>query len=1631
MSSEQGITIYKAQCKDCRAEFTYSERQRLEMLAQGQSPPERCPIHRASHSREIRAIAMSHFELKPRKKDATVVIKSGGLGSVIHTRDANHYRASNPPPSDDFDVAITDDDIRELFRELRGDGVQVAVIEGATGSGKSTMLPYKMMCPPAGEPVNQFTKFGPIILTEPTIQAAQRTATTIATKLHGGGLGTGHEVGYRHSQSRAMDKRNKLVVITDGSLISWIGSGMLGEFGTIIIDEAHERSLNIDLIIGLLRQELPRYPHLRVIIASATIDAQHFIDFFQGATKVWHRQFEGKKNFGYGDPVFTDGVSFRDTNQVRAAVIKRIFYVIENREPGDMLVFLPTIKFIDSAIQELRNELTQRKLGDQIMVHPLHSRLTEREQSAALSPDPDGKTKIVLATTLAETSLTVEGLTYVVDSGLVAQPLWDPITEQNNYAPKTHSQAGCRQRWGRVGRDAPGEVFPIYSEDQFKEFAPYTKAEIERSPLDNLILGAKAAGVQNLDEFPWVSQPNTVEISRAQKALKDIGALDEDGDITEHGLELRNMSMDAALASLVINADELACATEMAALVALLLAPRKTGLQVLAEARNWDVATHYAADTAHTALAQGCWDDLDLLLKIFQGWSEAEDRQEWARFFFINHETLIEADRRRAEILAFLSAHKKDDEVRPIDFSLLDRVRVLLLRGLREDVYGQLSQNDPGAHYEQLWSKETTKPRKISLAAGSLLRRHRTQSKYFVTLKLDSAQPGSDLFGEASIVAAIEPSWLEDADSDANDLIQLARTAARLTRTQGREHHASELSASMITCRCRLGDRYLCRIVGGGISGPVVVAAKELLERAIPFNPSTFEGEPLRLPDLGEELSEGLAASVGGEINSMLPVQSEPERPEDEWLGWADDSEPAQGPSVSGPALSFRAVISEEVEVNDLGDKDFEAFVTGFDMDNSEAPVLLMPALENKFQAFCEQHSLGDAVEVEALRYIAFARKNSKYVFGWVVKDCGTGVEIIVDGSELTMAVDSIKSHALKEIRPGDIFSLSLYALVNTETEKRIHLTRIPDLRRHYGDCWGEKNHLGATVRAVLKMNNGTDLQIRINMSGPTGIAHWAVVKPGRATKRAFKKTDVVEVGPRRNEDKDKFEELMLGLPTDLADTPLPDAFLDAANKKLFAYGPLSLESRIALRTLVRDPASGWRVDKLYRKSNRLNLRLHDSGAIDKLAGNARVGDEVTCIILDIFNGRGVVSCAEVPGLLDWIDASEAEPLRIGAEETFRIRRLDPEKQHLVVEPIHDRANHPLMRYTLPATVSAKVTSKNAGDLYLFVEPGVEGKINSTGLKGVSLNKFKIGGWFDFIMTNVDYGRRSAVFALPPGQYDDLPVTFQDILDEMAELTSVSAVDGPQPAEPARPTVADYKKGQRLMVRITNVVRFGAFAVDVKNGLSGLIPTGRLSWDWVDDPADIVAVGQEVEVIVEYVDLQKQQVTLCLRKPEDKPFVKLEPGEMVKGTVAKVFVDRAAVNLANGCEAIIEADQVSWCQVKRIQHFIKEGQIIDAQVLAGNDAGNKYTISLKTVENDPTRWAPGQELTGTVTGIAPFGVFMTLPGFSNGLIGSNQLGPSDHEVRIGDELRVKVLNVNGNPRRVALTRRGLPKVTRF
>jgi len=409
---------------------------------------------------------------------------------------------------------------------------QVVIVCGETGSGKTTQLPK--ICLDLGRGIN-----GLIGHTQPRRIAARATATRVAQELK---TELGGAVGYKIRFTDRVGPRSYIKIMTDGILLAETqGDRELRQYDTLIIDEAHERSLNIDFLLGYVKQLLPRRPELKLVITSATIDAERFSKHFDAAPVI---EVSGRL---YPVEVRYRPVESEDDDYDLNEAISDAAEELAREGEGDVLVFLPGEREIREAAETLRKHHPPHT-----EILPLFGRLSAEEQERIFKAH--GGRRIVLATNVAETSLTVPGIRYVVDTGLARIKRYSYRSKVEQLRVENISQASAKQRAGRCGRVAKGVCVRLYAEDEFNSRPAFTDPEVLRSSLANVILRMKSLALGTVEEFPFIDPPASKAIQDGYALLAELGAVDEANELTEIGRQLAKLPVDPRIGRMVLAA---------------------------------------------------------------------------------------------------------------------------------------------------------------------------------------------------------------------------------------------------------------------------------------------------------------------------------------------------------------------------------------------------------------------------------------------------------------------------------------------------------------------------------------------------------------------------------------------------------------------------------------------------------------------------------------------------------------------------------------------------------------------------------------------------------------------------------------------------------------------------------------------------------------------------------------------------------------------------------------------------------------------------------------------------------------------------------------------------------------------
>ncbi|KAL8931580.1 MAG: hypothetical protein Q9211_006862, partial [Gyalolechia sp. 1 TL-2023] len=497
---------------------------------------------------------------------------------------------------------------------------QVLIIVGETGSGKTTQIPQYLH--EAGYTADGM-KVG---CTQPRRVAAMSVAARVAEEM---GVKVGNEVGYAIRFEDATSDKTILKYMTDGMLLrEFLTEPDLGAYSALMIDEAHERTLHTDILFGLVKDIARFRPELKLLISSATMDAQKFAKYFDDAPIF---NIPGRRY-----PVDIHYTSQPEANYLAAAVTT-VFQIHITQGQGDILVFLTGQEEIEAAEQNLQE--TARKLGSKVpemVICPIYANLPSELQSKIFEPTPPGARKVVLATNIAETSLTIDGIVYVIDPGFVKENVYNARTGMESLVVTPCSRASANQRSGRAGRVGPGKCFRLYTKFAFyNELDENTTPEIQRTNLNSVVLLLMSLGINDLIEFDFMDPPPAETLVRALEQLYALGALNDRGELTKVGRQMAEFPTDPMLAKSILAADKHGCVEEVLSIIAML------GEASALFYRPKDKKIHADSARARFTVKEG--GDHFSLLNIWNQWVDSDFSYVWARENFLQQRSLTRA----------------------------------------------------------------------------------------------------------------------------------------------------------------------------------------------------------------------------------------------------------------------------------------------------------------------------------------------------------------------------------------------------------------------------------------------------------------------------------------------------------------------------------------------------------------------------------------------------------------------------------------------------------------------------------------------------------------------------------------------------------------------------------------------------------------------------------------------------------------------------------------------------------------------------------------------------------------------------------------------------------------------------
>ncbi|KAF5752603.1 putative pre-mRNA-splicing factor ATP-dependent RNA helicase DHX16 isoform X1 [Tripterygium wilfordii] len=485
---------------------------------------------------------------------------------------------------------------------------QVLIIVGETGSGKTTQIPQYLH--EAG-----YTKRGKVGCTQPRRVAAMSVAARVSQEM---GVKLGHEVGYSIRFEDCTSEKTVLKYMTDGMLLrEFLGEPDLASYSVVMVDEAHERTLSTDILFGLVKDIARFRPDLKLLISSATLDAEKFSNYFDSAPifKIPGRRF----------PVEIHYTKAPEADYLDAAIVT-VLQIHVTHEPGDILVFFTGQDEIETA-EEILKQRT-RGLGTKIaelIICPIYANLPTELQAKIFEPTPEGARKVVLATNIAETSLTIDGIKYVIDPGFCKMKSYNPRTGMESLLVTPISKASANQRAGRSGRTGPGKCFRLYTAYTYHhDMDENTVPEIQRTNLANVVLTLKSLGILNLLNFDFMDPPPSETLLKALEMLFALGALNKLGELTKLGRRMAEFPLDPMLSKMIVASDKYKCSDEVISIAAML----SIGNSIFHRPKDKQVHADNARLNFHTTGNVNVGDHI-ALLKVYNSWKETNYSTQW------------------------------------------------------------------------------------------------------------------------------------------------------------------------------------------------------------------------------------------------------------------------------------------------------------------------------------------------------------------------------------------------------------------------------------------------------------------------------------------------------------------------------------------------------------------------------------------------------------------------------------------------------------------------------------------------------------------------------------------------------------------------------------------------------------------------------------------------------------------------------------------------------------------------------------------------------------------------------------------------------------------------------------------
>ncbi|KAK0810261.1 hypothetical protein LTR59_002254 [Friedmanniomyces endolithicus] len=530
----------------------------------------------------------------------------------------------------------------------------VTILIGPTGSGKTTQLPQYLeqagWC--SDGKIIAVTQASPLQPSELLTFPRRIAATTIATRVAAEtGTSLGQNVGYSIRFEDVTSAATKIKFLTDGLLLrEALVDPLLSRYSVIMVDEAHERSLSSDVLLGILKKIRKKRPELRIVVSSATLQAEEFLRFFAGEDAG-----DGGAADSIGRIVSIEGRAFpveihylaEPCEDYLERAVQTVFDIHASEPEGDILIFLPGRDDIQTAIEKIADRISSLPAkADKLLPLPLYAGLTTDQQLYVFEPAPEATRKVICATNIAEASVTITGITHVIDPGYVKLRVYNPTTGIDTLTSTPISRASATQRAGRAGRTKPGKCYRLYTESAFSHTMPETTVpESQRSNLAALVLQLKALGIDNLARFDFLSPPPAELLVRALELLFALGALDDYAKLTKPlGTRIAELGIEPMLAKALLSSPEFGCMNEMLSVAAMIqVSGQGSGVWFTHDEKK-------AEEKARRAFAVEEGDHLTLL-NVYQAFvTKGKQEAKWCQKHYLNFKTLSRAVRIRNQL---------------------------------------------------------------------------------------------------------------------------------------------------------------------------------------------------------------------------------------------------------------------------------------------------------------------------------------------------------------------------------------------------------------------------------------------------------------------------------------------------------------------------------------------------------------------------------------------------------------------------------------------------------------------------------------------------------------------------------------------------------------------------------------------------------------------------------------------------------------------------------------------------------------------------------------------------------------------------------------------------------------------